>query len=180
MSDTKGGASKTPRPPARATACPPRDIETDQLTLPLGASKTGATRDQGPAQPAPPQGRSLIPDWYAQPTPTAAELEAATQEANAALEAYQASLAAFLAGHPSPSRGAEWQEYARHSQAQKRAIATAVHRLNLARERRRRLLCIEGGLSAATQARIDAGDTYPADPLPPELPLPEPPASGSS
>ncbi|MCY4479498.1 MAG: hypothetical protein OXB97_06360 [Rhodospirillales bacterium] len=108
-----------------------------QLILPLHADRPPQ------AQAAASRSHVAIPHWYGQPTPGADDFRAAEIERNAALVAWQAAGAAFdRADPPLPLLWSNIAEAAARTKRRGRAIRHEQRRLEVARERVRRMICL--------------------------------------
>ena len=126
-----------------------------QLQL-LRAAALTRTPDAGPHAAA----RVAIPHWYAHPPITNADFEAATRERDAALIAWQTAKDAFeLRDPPPPLSWATYRQANAHRKRREEAIARETRRLDVSRERVRRMICI-CAIGAATRASLERGDVY--------------------
>lgn len=79
--------------------------------------------------------RVILPDWYGDPVPDDAEMEARAAARDEALAAYQKASRDFDAAEPPlPYRWDNWREAEAREKRKKAAIKPAVDRLDAARE----------------------------------------------
>ena len=108
-----------------------------QLVLPF--------HGEGPsqAQASGSRSRVAIPHWYRHPAPGADDFRAAEIECHAALAAWQAAGCAFdRADPPLPVLWSNFGQAAARAKRRDRAIRHERRRLDVARERVRRMICL--------------------------------------